>query len=38
MEDTIYVAAEDIEVIDAEDYSYEVVEHFSDMPEVAKPL
>ena len=29
--------ADDIEVIDAEDYSYEVVEHFSDMPEVAKP-
>lgn len=38
MEDTIYVAAEDIEVIDAEDYSYEVTEQFSDMPEVAKPL
>lgn len=38
MEDTIYIAPEEIEVIDAEDYSYEVVEHFSDMPEVAKPL
>lgn len=38
MEDTIYVAAEDIEVIDAEDYSYEVTEQFSDMPEVARPL
>lgn len=38
MEDTIYVAPEEIEVIDAEDYSCEVVEHFSDMPEVAKPL
>ena len=38
MEDTIYVAAEDIEVIDSEDYSYEVTEQFSDMPEVARPL
>ena len=38
MEDTIFVAAEDIEVIDAEDYSYEVTEQFSDIPEVAKPL
>ena len=38
MEETIYISPDDIEVIDAEDYSYEVVEHFSDMPEVAKPL
>ena len=38
MENTIYISPEEIEVIDAEDYSYEVVEHFSDMPEVAKPL
>lgn len=38
MEETIYISQDDIEVIDAEDYSHEVVEHFSDMPEVAKPL
>lgn len=38
MEGTIYISPDDIEVIDAEDYSYKVVEHFSDMPEVAKPL
>ena len=38
MEETIYIEPEEIEVIDAEDYSHEVIEHFSDMPEVAKPL
>lgn len=38
MEETIYISPDDIKVIDAEDYSYEVVEHFSDMPEVAKSL
>lgn len=38
MEDTIYISPEDIEIIDAEDYSYEVSEHFSEMPEVAKSL
>lgn len=38
MKETIDILLEDIEIIDAEDYSYEVVEHFSDMPEVAKPL
>lgn len=38
MEETIYISPDDIEVIYAEDYSYEVGEHFSDMPEVAKPL
>ena len=38
MGDTIYITPDEIEVIDAEDYSYEVAEHFSDMPEVAKPL
>lgn len=38
MEETIYISPDDIKVIDAEDYSYEVVEHFSNMPEVAKPL
>lgn len=38
MEDTIYISPDEIEVIDVEGYSYEVVQHFSDMPEVAKPL
>ncbi|MEG1470749.1 MAG: hypothetical protein RSC31_08910 [Anaerovoracaceae bacterium] len=38
MKETIDISLEDIEIIDAEDYSYEVVEHFSDMPEVVKPL
>lgn len=38
MEETIYIEPEEIEVIDAEDYGYEVIEHFLDMPEVAKPL
>ena len=38
MEETIYISPDDVEIIDAEDYSYEVVEHFSDIPEMAKPL
>lgn len=38
MEETIDISQEYIEIITAEGYSYEVVEHFSDMPEVAKSL
>lgn len=38
MEDIIYVVPGELEVIDGEEYSYEVVEQFSYMPEVAKPL
>lgn len=38
MGETIYISPDDVEIIDTEDYSYEVVEHFSDIPEVAKPL
>ena len=38
MEDTIYISPDDIEIIDAADYSYEITEHFTDMPEVARPL
>lgn len=38
MQETIYILPDDIEIIDTEDYRYEVVEHFLDMPEVAKPL
>lgn len=35
---TIYISPDDAKIIDTEDYSYEAAEHFSDMPEVAKPL
>lgn len=38
MEDTIYIPPDEVEVMDAKDYRYKVAEHFSDMPEVAKPL
>lgn len=38
MEDTIYIAPEDIEVINPEEYSADVVECFNEVPDVAKPL
>ena len=38
MEETIHISSEDIETVNVEDYSYEVTEHFSDMPEVSKSL
>lgn len=38
MEDTVYISSEEIEIIDTDGYSYEVEEHFSEMPDVAKPL
>lgn len=38
MEDTIYISPEEIEIIDIDGYSYEVLKHFPEMPEVAKPL
>lgn len=38
MDDTIIISPDDIEVIDAEGYSYEVVEQFDKVPEVAKNL
>lgn len=34
----IYIASEDAEVVDLSEYSAEIAEQFSDMPEVAKPL
>lgn len=37
-EDVIVIPAEDIEVIDASEYSANLTEHFTDLPEVAKPL
>lgn len=38
MEDPIYIFPEDIEIIDADGYRYEALEHFSRIPDVAKPL
>ena len=38
MDDKIIISPDDIEVIDAEGYSYEVVEQFDKVPEVAKNL
>lgn len=38
MADTIYIPLEDVKIIEDDDYSYEVSEHFSDMPDVAEPL
>lgn len=38
MEETINISPEHIEIITNEDYSYQVVEHFSHINEVAKPL
>jgi hypothetical protein len=38
MNDTIYIMSNDIELVDSADYCADVVEHFSYVPEVAKPL
>ena len=38
MEDTIYIAPKDMEVLDADEYNDDVSEHFSNIPEIAKPL
>lgn len=38
MEKIIYISPDDVEIISDEDYTYEVAGHFSDIPEVAKPL
>ena len=38
MEETIYISPDDVEIIDAKDFSYEKAEHFSNIPEVAKRL
>ena len=37
-DEIIYISPDDVEIIDATDYSGELTEHFSQMPEVAKPL
>ncbi|WP_391117492.1 hypothetical protein [Psychrobacillus sp. L3] len=38
MDDTIYISPDDMEIVDIADYCTEVDEHFSSIPEVAKPL
>lgn len=38
MDDTIYIIPDDIEIVDSRDYCADVAEHFSSVPEVAKPL
>ena len=38
MEEAIYISPDAIDIIDADGYSYEVVEQFPEMPEVARPL
>ena len=38
MDDVIHISPDDIEVIDASEYSEDLTEYFSDMPKVARPL
>lgn len=38
MEETIYISPDDIEIINANEYSGDLVECFGEVPEVAKPL
>ena len=38
MEGTIFVAPEDIVIIDADAYNSDVTAHFSSVPEIAQPL
>ena len=38
MDDVIHISPNDIEVIDASEYSDDLTEYFTDMPEVARPL
>lgn len=38
MDDVIHISPDDIEIIDASEYSEDLTEYFSDMPEVARPL
>ena len=38
MEDKIYISPEDIEILDAGEYSTDLSEHFETVPDVAKPL
>lgn len=38
MEDTINIPVEDVEVVDTVEYYTDVMESFSEMPDVARPL
>ncbi|MEN8908054.1 MAG: hypothetical protein ABF289_19040 [Clostridiales bacterium] len=38
MDDKIYLVSDDIEIANSKDYFIDVAEHFSSVPEVAKPL
>lgn len=38
MDDVIHISPDDIEIIDSSEYSEDLTEYFSDMPEVARPL
>ena len=38
MDDTVYIMPDDIEILTNSDYCTDVAEHFSSVPEVAKPL
>lgn len=38
MDDVIHISLDDIGIIDASEYSEDLTEYFSDMPEVARPL
>lgn len=38
MDESIYISLDDIEIIDSTDFYDEVSVHFSDLPEVARPL
>ena len=38
MEDVIYLSDEDVEIVDAAEYSYDIAENFDAVPQVAKPL
>ncbi len=38
MDDAIYISPDDIEIVNASEYSEDLTEYFNDMPEVARPL
>lgn len=38
MDDAVHISPEDIELIDASEYSEDLIKHFSDMPDVAQPF
>lgn len=37
-DDVIVISEDDVEIIDASEFSYEISDHFSNVPDVAKPL